>query len=363
MSMHSKTVTHKKVTNMTTYYIRGSTIWLNYYVEGKRIQKSTKLKNTPQNVKLVETKIIPAINSKIASGDIFKKKPKSFAYYADIFLKQKSELKSYFTKSSYYKKVIDHFGDRNIDTITRLDIKQYVNSLDIKSVSKKNYVTCIKEIFELAVDDEIIQSNPALNIKLRNDEKQKIDFYTKEEVLKLLAASKGVMGAYLNIAFNTGMRSGEILGLQLNDFGKDGFIHIKRTRTKGIVGTGKNNNATRRVPYTPKMLELAKAIQPKSNIYIFGDLDDATKLRYLWQDVCNDAGVPKYKLYATRHTFATLMLRENVLSINELAGLLGHSSPKVTLEHYASVIEAKSIDFKPIFSMFCDETVTIEKTN
>jgi integrase len=73
------------------------------------------------------------------------------------------------------------------------------------------------------------------------------------------------------------------------------------------------------------------------------------------------AGVPKHKLYATRHTFATLMLKEKKVSINELAGLLGHSNPKITLEHYASVINSKNIDLGADFSLFsCDDLVTVE---
>jgi hypothetical protein len=40
------------------------------------------------------------------------------------------------------------------------------------------------------------------------------------------------------------------------------------------------------------------------------------------------------------------------VSINELAGLLGHSTPKVTLAHYASVIDAKTIDLGKNFDLF-----------
>ncbi len=57
------------------------------------------------------------------------------------------------------------------------------------------------------------------------------------------------MKPYLEIAFNTGMRVGEILGLQIADFKDDGYIHIKRTRIKGILGNGKTANAVRKVPY------------------------------------------------------------------------------------------------------------------
>ena len=56
MMVRNKVVTTKGNKKMTTYYIR-KTIWLNYYVDGKRFQKSTKLKNTPQNIKIVENRL------------------------------------------------------------------------------------------------------------------------------------------------------------------------------------------------------------------------------------------------------------------------------------------------------------------
>ena len=365
MSTHSKTVTIKKRGNnkMTTHYIRGSVIWINYHVDGKRMQKSTKLKNTPQNIKIVKSQIIPALDIKIATGGIYKQKPKTFEYYGSIFLKQKESNRTFWAKRPYYMRVIDYFRGQDIDKITRFDIKQYLISLNMKSKSKAEYKNCAKEIFELAVDDGVIGFNPGLDIRLKPDKKEPIQFYTKEEVNKLLSVATGIIKPYLLIAFNTGMRVGEILGLQLGDFGDDGYIHIKRTRTKGTIGSGKTNNALRKVPYPAFILDEVKKIQT-NHIFIFGDIDDASLLRSQWKRVLKDSGVPKHKLYSTRHTFATLMLKDNIVSINELAGLLGHSSPKVTLEHYASVIESKNIDLGANFSLFdsssCDKTVTIE---
>lgn len=338
---------------MASHYIRGGKIWITYFVDKVRHRKSTGLDDNPKNIKLVTNEIIPEIMKKISTGEIYRKKPKSFEHYGYIFLKQKSSLRSYFTAKNYFMKVIDKFRGRNIDTITRLDIKEYLISLNMKNISRNKYKSCIKEIFELAVDDGVIATNPALNIKFKNaDDKAKIQYYKREDVEKILSVATGVIKTYLEIAFNTGMRTGEILGLQLADFKDDGYIHLKRTRTLGIVGDGKTYNARRTVPYSSSMYEYAKAIQPKDNIYLFGNIDDARKLRFMWSRVCKDAGVNKHKLYATRHTFATLMLQENIVSINELAGLLGHSSPKVTLAHYASVIDAKNIDLGKNFSLF-----------
>ena len=360
MLLHSVSATTQKGSKgMAKCYIRDKKIWIVYYVDKIRHRKSTGLDNTPKNIKLVEKEFIPQLMIKIATGDIYKKKPKTFEYYGNIFLNQKDSLKSFLNKRSYFERVIKYFGSKDIDKITRLDIKEYLLSLNMKTVSKSTYKSCVKEIFELAVDDGVINFNPALDIKLPSERKDAIEYYNREEVFKLLNSATGIINAYLEIAFNTGMRVGEILGLQLADFKDDGFIHIKRTRTKGVIGNGKTANAIRKVPYQPYMLEEVKKIH-SNHIFIFGNIDDASLLRSQWKRVLKDSDVPYHKLYSTRHTFATLMLQENIVSINELAGLLGHSSPKVTLEHYASVIQSKNIDLGVNFSLFCHDMDTMK---
>jgi integrase len=357
---HNKAVTSKG-NKMVTYFLREEIIWLNYYVDGKRIRKSTKLKNTSENIKVVERQIIPQLAIKIASGDIYKKKPKTFRYYGNIFLASKEDNKTYFLKCGYWKRVIEYFGDRNIDEITRLHVKQYLTSLDMKSKSKNSYKSCVKEIFELAVDDEVLENNPALNITLKADIKHPIEYYTREEVYKILSVADGIIRPYLLIAFNTGMRAGEILGLQIGDFKDDGFIHIKRTRTKGIIGNGKTGNAIRKVPYSKEIFDSVKLIK-SNNIFLFDYIDDSSLLRSQWLHVTEKAGVRRLRLYATRHTFATIMLKEKIVSLNELAGLLGHSTAKVTLQHYASVINADLNSLDSNFSLFGGHnTVTVKK--
>ena len=362
MLSHSVCATSKRSgKKMASHYKRGSKIWITYFVEKVRHRKSTGLDYNKENIKLVEKEIIPQLMRKIATGEIYKKKPKSFEYYGGIFLKQKSVNKSYWLAEPYFKRAIRAFEGRDIDTITRLDIKEYLISLNMKSLSKRKYKSALKEIFELAVDDGAISVNPAIDIQLKAERKTPIQYYKRAEVERILSAAHGVMKAYLEIAFNTGMRTGEILGLQLRDFKSDGYIHIRRTRTRGVVGDGKSHNAVRNVPYNDYMYELARSIQPKDNLFLFGEIDDARKLRFMWRDVCSAADVDKHKLYSTRHTFATLMLQEGIVSINELAGLLGHSSPKVTLAHYASVIETKNIDLGTNFSLFRHNTDTVKK--
>jgi len=359
MNAHSKIVTDKKGNKMTKHYIRGGVIWLNYYVDEVRKQKSTKLKNTPQNIKIVTSKIIPLLDAKIATGEIYKKKPQTFGYYGSIFLKEKKNLKSYSVKSLQWQRVIEFFKHRDVDTITRFEIKQYLNSLNLKTSSITPFKTCIAGVFEIAIDDGVMKYNPALNIKMPRDKKEPIEYYSKEEVSKLINASSGLFRVYLLIAFNTGLRSGEILGLQIGDF-EEKFISIKRSISKGVIGSGKTWNAIRKVPYPKFVLEEVKKVV-SNNIFIFDTIDDAGKLDYIWRQTVKLADVKKIRLYCTRHTFATHMLTDRVVSINELAGLLGHSSAKTTLDRYASVMSSDTLDFDADFSLFCDTTVTVGK--
>jgi len=68
-------------------------------------------------------------------------------------------------------------------------------------------------------------------------------------------------------------------------------------------------------------------------------------------------------LYCTRHTFATLILQEKIVSINELAGILGHSSVKTTLDRYTGAISPDSVKIDSSFSLYCDDTVTVDNTD
>jgi len=323
-----------------------------YYIQGKRKRKSTGLDDTPQNRQYLENVLIPQLSAKISRGDIYAKKDISFKAYGDYFLAEKEKTtKVFLTKLSRYIKVIDHFGKKDVTDITRFEIKQYLASLDMKSKSKRIYKSTIKEILELAVDDNVIINNPATAIVLASDTKDNVDYFTKDDVNKLLSVSSGLMKVYLQIAFNTGMRPEEILGLQFKDITKTHII-ISRVRTKGRIDTPKTKNSFRKVPFPSYLYDEIISLQTPKSLFLFGDINDAGRLRHKWARVVKDSGVDYKKLYSTRHTFATLMLKEKVVSINELAGLLGHSSPKVTFNHYASVIDADNINLDKDFSLF-----------
>ena len=342
---------------MVNYFLRGHTIWLVYHVDGIRHRKSTGLKNTFQNLKKVQKEIIPLLTTKIITGDIYKKRPDTFKYYYDIFVQHKSVNRSFDNKHYKYKKLNQHFCNKVISSITRLDIKEYLRSLNIKTASLAVYKSALIEIFELAVDDGVINTNPAINIKLKTTEKSSIEYFTKDDVYFLLNRAEGIIKLYLLIAFNTGMRPEEILGLQLGDI-NDGKIDIKRVRTRGRIDQPKTKNSIRKIPCSDLIYDAVHQHKSKT-IFLFDNIDDATKLRHQWKRLIDSTNIKYRKLYMTRHTYATHMLQDKVVSINELAGLLGHSSPRVTLSHYASVIDTQEINMDKNYDLYCHNTATV----
>ena len=155
--MESHSIAVRKDIKMVKSFVRGSKIWIDYHIDKIRHRKSTKLENTKQNQKIVDENIIPALIVKIKTGDIYKKKPKTFKYYSEFFLREKElKTKVFMDRLPYYERVIAHFGKYEVDKITRFDVKNYLFNLNMKSKSKLIYKSAIKEILEFAVDDGVI---------------------------------------------------------------------------------------------------------------------------------------------------------------------------------------------------------------
>lgn len=155
------------------------------------------------------------------------------------------------------------------------------------------------------------------------------------------------------------MRPSEVLGLQFSDI-KNYVINVTRGKVCGKVDRLKTRNAYRkiRIPdFVNDEIELAK--KSSMSLYLFPTIDNISNLRYQWRKLCRDSNIEFKVIKSTRHTFATHMLKDNVVSLNELSGLLGHSSPKVTLTHYASVINSINVDLGKDFNLFGNTLGTV----
>ena len=198
----------------------------------------------------------------------------AFKEYADSWIKttvpatcKESTVRDY--QDLLENHVLPVFGSMNMADITRGKVKDFL--LDkINSDYAKSTVSHMKNVlsgvFAKALDDEIIQANPALqlgkNFLKAKDTNESITVLTSRELKLLLDTVKKHFAehyALILLLARTGMRIGEALALKWGDLDFNGrFIKITQSVVRGKITTPKSGK-TRRVDMSLQLLETLKA--------------------------------------------------------------------------------------------------------
>lgn len=342
----------KKVKN-TKGEIKES-LWIRFYHEGKLVRKPLKLSNTPANVKVAEQQIIPQLLLKLHSGEFFQKKtPTLNEYMLKSFEMNKAHRRDTTQndyKISYDKHIEPHLGHMPLDTIKASHLELWQNTV-LESVSArrlKNIRAVLSGIFNDAYRDEIITKNPLTLVKSVKAPKVEIKPFSIEEMAKVLEYSKAQSQAFFALAFFTGMRSGEMVGLKWEDidfFKKE--INIKRSRKMGVDALPKTEASVRSIdileplmPYLQEQYHRTGSL--KSYVFLNEDnmpLYDIKRIRdNQWKKTLKACKLDYRPIYHTRHTFATVML-ENGEDILWVSNMLGHTNSTMTLSRYARYVK------------------------
>lgn len=130
----------------------------------------------------------------------------------------------------------------------------------------------------------------------------------------------------------TGLRPGELVGLQWEDLGVD-YLDIKRSINRnGETTLGKNENAVRRVYLSDQaieLLELQRSLTGEDDS-IFG-ISNQQHYYKSWKRYCNTNGITAISPYELRHTFVSV---SQVLSEGEVKQVVGHSKNMDTFGIY-----------------------------
>ncbi len=181
--------------------------------------------------------------------------------------------------------------------------------------------------------------------------------WNAEQVQHFLSVAKGhrYYTAFL-LALTTGMRVGEILGLQWKDINfADGRLKVTRSfdhENDGtlVINSPKTAKGVREIALPhPVVSELRahKARQMQERLvmgskYQNNDLvtckEDGTtmhksSLRAHWVKLQEEAGLPHIRLHDARHTHASLLLQQGV-SPKVISERLGHATISITLDLY-----------------------------
>lgn len=208
-----------------------------------------------------------------------------------------------------------------------------------------------KSLLNRAVKYDYLVKSPALALHTPRKSLTDVEYWSSEEVAKFMASVRGSskLPIYM-LAFNTGMRVGEIFGLKWDAIDLDnGFITIRRIwdqKIKGIKETTKTHSK-RQFGINQMLLNYLRELKLKSKSDFVIDTDEVGCLcpshasRYFRADAKN-ARVKDIRFHAIRHTFATIFVSRGG-DIHQLAKILGHSSTTMSdrYAHFARDVAAK----------------------
>ena len=150
-------------------------------------------------------------------------------------------------------------GERRIGSIRRSDIQGLVKALEGKNLAAgtvRNIYDTTARIFASAVDDRVIPSSPCHRIKLPKGDQGEIDPLTLAQV-RAIQAGMGNLGAAVITLGGSGLRIGELLGLDVShvDFLRR-TIRVERQRSQsGELTPPKSRSSARTVPVGQTVIE------------------------------------------------------------------------------------------------------------
>jgi integrase len=174
---------------------------------------------------------------------------------------------------------------------------------------------------------------------------------TRTEVSVLLEAAEAhakSVAALLLCAVRTGLRQGELIGLQWGDVDfHGGFIEVRRAIVRGQLTTTKTRKV-RRVDVTPQLtdrlkqlkdtrtLEAAMSGKPSQDWVFLSPLGcrwDERNLRRAFYKVLEQAQLRRVRFHDLRHTYASLLI-QTTAPAKYIQEQLGHASIQVTMDVY-----------------------------
>lgn len=231
--------------------------------------------------------------------------------------------------------------------------------------------TILHSALDHAVRLGILTRNPAGLVILpkpaatHSPDQDELHVWTESQVSQFLAS----LGTHRNrnlyhLALATGMRRGELLGLQWDniDWANSSIIvkqQIVETPGGGwIFQTPKTKSGRRTIKIGPGVLN---ALRSQINLADLTRQETQLGKRYTWEEnnlvfpaytgkpqngyniskefdhLARAAGLPDIKFHDLRHTAASQMLQHNI-PIAEVSRILGHSKVSITLDIYAHYI-------------------------
>lgn len=339
---------------------RGETYYIRYdeptAPNGKRKQRMLACKG--MNKKQAEQKLREILTD-IHNGTYILRNQMLFSEHADQWLKRVEVSRSITTWDAYRKDVVLHvlpvLGRYKLDQLRPIHIQCLVDSLIEKGLAPKtiqNIHGIVHGCLQQAVNLQLLKSNPAKGVSLPKVTRPEISVASTQDISKLMSAlDRTAYGIPILIVISTGVRRGEVLGLQWQDFNAEqGTLAVRRAfvKAKGkplqLKDIKEEKSRVVKIPeYLVAALQAHRTTQQLMGLdtpwicskingshMTPGALCDAYRRfrRRLGVDVT---------LHGLRHTQATFLMAAGV-PVKVVSERLGHSTISITMDTYSHVL-------------------------
>ena len=362
----------------------------------KRITKSKTIGPIKGRAREREPKINQALDLFEENVRIEMEKPavENVADFAKNWLLLKETDVSPVTLSGYRNTMRLHilptFGDRVLDDISALEIKEYYRKLGEKlsQIHVRDIHNVLSAFFMDAVRLGLLTQSPTQFVRAPRVAKKEQAVFREQDISKVLAAIEQEPihhQCVFLLALFGGLRRGEICGLNWSDLNElRGYLSISRSYVafdgKKLLKETKTNRI-RSISLPMILIEkLREWFKVSSSIYVvrvdeehrdamFKQVDGRrifpTTPTQWWRNFLkNNPSLPDVKFHGLRHTSASLLLA-NGLDIETVSRRLGHANTTTTLSTYSHIVQQKDKEINDIFSQAvkCTENVQNSGSN
>ena len=368
---------------MASIRVREATqkLFFDFQFRGKRCREQTALENTPANRKKLEA-ILKRIEAEITLGTFeyhkyFPNSPRAqeFTRQADLLRSREAhdtplfsefcetwmdEMRVQWRKShittiegTLKNYLIPEFGEKEVGHITRQEILSFRASLaKVQTRSKKplsasrinRIMTPLRMILGEAAN-RFEFTSPFQGIKSLKVPRSDVEPFSLEEVRLILATVRADFRNYYTVRFFTGLRTGEIDGLQWDcvDFQRRQIL-VRQALVNGEIEQTKTDGSYRHIEM-PQLVYDALKDQRKAtgnNTFVFcngagNPLEHNNVTKRVWYPLLSHLGLRKRRPYQTRHTAATLWLAAGE-NPEWIARQMGHTTTEMLFRVYSRYV-------------------------
>jgi len=345
--------------------------WFQVMVNGKRVTKrGFRTKGEAQKAR-------DEISTQLNKGEYLDPVKQTFAEYFLQWLDGRNNIADTTRDMylSYYKNHINPaIGDISLSKLNSLDIQKLIKNLKEKDLSDemvKRVFSTVNAALNAAVSMDIIAKNVASRIPKQDKpkvERKERQIWSNDSIRHILEVSRGETRYWIAVflAVMTGMRQGEILGLQWADIDfEKNVLYVRRNLKKDKSGFSnlKTSSSRRTIslsPLTVKMLKEQEKVINAERHTLGADYQDfnlvvctskgtpakATKVLHAWNRICDKfkpEHEPRITFHDLRHQSASIMLNEGE-DIRVVSKRLGHSTVTTTLDVYSHLLPTAQED-------------------